>query len=86
MATNNNAEVTRIRQEVDRVAVGTDELIRISDQVLSGTKIQIRSLTDAVGAANETSSSLKETAAQAETVAGAAERLASASSEMSASI
>ena len=46
---NENAEVARLRQEAERVVGGTEELARIANQVLAGTKDQVRSLDDAIG-------------------------------------
>src|SRR5687768_13365960 len=77
MATNGKLEVTRLREEVGRMTTGTEELIRITEQVLSGTKNQLRSLDDSASAAAETAASLKETGSQATTVAAAANQLAS---------
>ena len=82
MATTDNPEITRLRQESGRVTAGADELTRIAEQVLAGTKDQFHSLDDASGAASQMAASLKETATQAATVAGAAEQLASSANEM----
>ena len=72
-----SADIGSLREEIDRVTTATDELARVADQVLNGTKAQGQSLEDATSSANETAASLKETADQAASVASSMEELAS---------
>ena len=89
MASRSNASATAgdrtLRNDVQQITSATDQLSRITDAVHDGIGVQVKSLDQMAGNANETTASLKATAAQAASIATSSEQLASSVNEMAAS-
>ena len=54
MAIDTNSDVRSLREETDGISSAADALVAITDQLLTDTKLQLRSLDNAKGSANET--------------------------------